>query len=297
MGQGAGSGAGRRGPGGSAGCGRRQGRPARGRWTAWSASASPCRGTRRRRARGAGPAARAAASRAGPISSSRRLLIRQRAHWPGFGWPGSLQTGQLAQAGGGVQPAHRGSARVPEAIGARRPQAEQAAVRRWQAGHQGRPVTREMPHGVACAADRARQQRQREAAGAQRPVRGPPLDPAAAPAAGAGLQVRRVGDEAVRAQRPALVVAGDGLAAGSAARALLDARVRDAGPADPHAIQRLVDAHHPVTAGAGGTGDPGHAGGVQRVDQPRDRPQRRQMAVPGQQARVVLQRPGQFLLV
>ena len=39
---------------------------------------------------------------------------------------------------------------MPEAIGATRPQAEQAAVRRWQAGHQGRPVAREMPHGVAC---------------------------------------------------------------------------------------------------------------------------------------------------
>ena len=147
------------------------------------------------------------------------------------------------------------------------------------------------------AADRARQQRQRGAAGAQWPVRGPPLDPAAAPAAGAGLQVRRVGDQAVGAQRPALVIAGSGLAAGSAAGALPGARVRDAGPADPHAIQRCVDAHHPVTARAGRAGDPGHAGGVQRFGQPRDRPQRRQMGLPGQQPRVVLQRPGQFLLV
>ena len=147
------------------------------------------------------------------------------------------------------------------------------------------------------AADRARQQRQRGAAGAQWPVRGPPLDPAAAPAAGAGLQVRRVGDQAVGAQRPALVIAGGGLAAGSAAGALPGARVRDAGPADPHAIQRCVDAHHPVTTRAGRAGDPGHAGGVQRFGQPRDRPQWRQVGVPGQQPRVVLQRPGQFLLV
>jgi hypothetical protein len=101
----------------------------------------------------------------------------------------------------------------------------------------------------------------------------------------------------VGAQRPALVIAGDGLAAGSAACALLGPRVRDAGPADPRAIERLVDAHHPVTAGAGGTGDPGHPGGVQRVDQPQDRPQRRQMTLPGQQAGVVFQCPGQFLLV
>jgi hypothetical protein len=48
-----------------------------------------------------------------------------------------------------VQPAQSGSARVPEAIAARQPQAEQAAFRRWQAGHQGRPVAREMPHGPA----------------------------------------------------------------------------------------------------------------------------------------------------
>ncbi len=84
----------------------------------------------------------------GPISSSRRLLMRQRAQWPGLGWPGSLQVGQSAQAGGGVQAAQSGSARVPEVIAARRPQAVQAAERRWQAGHHGRPVTRERPHGV-----------------------------------------------------------------------------------------------------------------------------------------------------
>ena len=84
----------------------------------------------------------------GPISSSRRRLMRQRAHWPGVGWPGSLQAGQSAQAGGAVQSAHSGPARVPEAIAARRPHAEQAACRRWQAGHQGWPVAREMPHGV-----------------------------------------------------------------------------------------------------------------------------------------------------
>ena len=47
-----------------------------------------------------------------------------------------------------MQQAHSGPAKVPEVIGATRPQAEQAADRRWQAGHQGRPVAREMPHGV-----------------------------------------------------------------------------------------------------------------------------------------------------
>ena len=47
-----------------------------------------------------------------------------------------------------MQPAQSGPAGVPAAIGARRPQAEQAATRRWQAGHQGRPVAREVPQGV-----------------------------------------------------------------------------------------------------------------------------------------------------
>jgi len=74
--------------------------------------------------------------------------MRQRAHRPGLGWPGSLQVGQSAQAGGAVQSAQSGSASVPEAIAAWRPQAGQAARRRWQAGQHGRPVAREVPHGV-----------------------------------------------------------------------------------------------------------------------------------------------------
>ena len=57
--------------------------------------------------------------------------------------------------------------------------------------------------------------------------RSPPFNWTAAPAAGAGLQVGRVGDKAVRAQRPALVVARDGLAAAlvatyTAAKAIVD---------------------------------------------------------------------------
>ena len=113
------------------------------------------------------------------------------------------------------------------------------------------------------------------------------------------MQVSRLAGSAMKqfAHSGLPVVAGDGLAAGSAACALLDARVRDAGPADPHPVQRLVDAHDPPAAGAGGTDDPGDAGGMQRFDEPRDRPQRRQMALPGQQRGAFLQRPGQFLLV
>ena len=85
----------------------------------------------------------------GPITSSRRLLIRHRAQWPGWGWSGSLQVGQSSQAAGAVQSPQSGWVRVPETIGAWWPQFEQAAVRRWQVGHQGRPVAREMPQGVA----------------------------------------------------------------------------------------------------------------------------------------------------
>ena len=102
-------------------------------------------------------------------------LIRQRAHWPGFGSPGSLQTGELAQAGGGLQPAQSGP-RLREVIGATRPQAEEAVVCRWQAGHQGRPVVREMPHGVAWP------QTEHVSSGSvgqleRQGLRGPPLDP------------------------------------------------------------------------------------------------------------------------
>ena len=184
---------------------------------------------------------------------------------------------------------------MPAAIGARRPQAEQAATRRWQAGHQGRPVAREMPQRVW-------PQMEQVSSGSswQRGARGPSWvrrSTAAAPAADAGLQVGRVGDEAVGAQRPALVIAGAGSRRAPQRGALLDARAGDTGPADPPAIQRLVDAHDPVTAGAGRADDPGDAGGMQRFDQPRDRPQRRQMALPGQQPGAVLQCPGQFLLV
>ena len=165
--------------------------------------------------------------------------MRQRAHWPGLGWSGSLQVGQSSQAAGVVQAAQSGSVRVPETTAEWRPHAEQAADRRWQAGHQGWPVAREMPHGVVWPQI---EQISSGSAG-QREHSGPcgvrSLDSPAATAVDAGLQVRRVGDEAVRAQRPALVVAGDRFAAGSAACALLDAGVGDARAADPH-VRRVA---------------------------------------------------------
>jgi hypothetical protein len=101
-------------------------------------------------------------------------------------------------------------------------------------------------------------------------VPGAVADRSAAAAVQAGLQVRRVGDEAVRAKGPVLIVAGDWFAAGSAACALLAAGVGDARAADPHSVQRLVDAYDSVAARAGRPGDPGDAGGVQQVEQPWD---------------------------
>jgi hypothetical protein len=56
--------------------------------------------------------------------------------------------GQSRQGGGGVQSGQSGSASVPETIGEWRPQAEQAADRRWQAQHHGSPVARETPQCV-----------------------------------------------------------------------------------------------------------------------------------------------------
>jgi hypothetical protein len=94
-----------------------------------------------------------------------------------------------------------------------------------------------------------------------------------------------------------LVVAGSGLSAGSASRALLDAGVGDAHAADPLPVQRLVDAYDSVAAGAGRLHDPGDAGLVQQVDQLEDRAVGCEVAVAGQQSWVGFQGPGKFPLV
>jgi hypothetical protein len=123
------------------------------------------------------------------------------------------------------------------------------------------------------------------------------IDGTATTAVDACLQVRRVGDETVRTQRFALVVARDGFAAGSAAYALFDTGVRDAGPADPLPVERLVDPDDSAAAGAGGPDDPSDASGMQQVDEPQDRAEGRKVAVTSQQSRVGFQRPREFLLV
>ena len=127
----------------------------------------------------------------GPISSSSRGADEAAGALAGAGMiRGRCRRGSRPRAAAGCSRRRAGCARVPEAIASWRPQAEQAARRRWQAGHHGFPVAREIPHGAGLAADGAGQDGERGAAGAQRPVRGPPVDPAAAPAAGAGFQVR-----------------------------------------------------------------------------------------------------------
>jgi hypothetical protein len=123
------------------------------------------------------------------------------------------------------------------------------------------------------------------------------IDGTATTAVDACLQVRRVGDETVRTQRFTLVVARDGFAAGSAAHALLDTGMGDTGPADPPPVERLVDTYHSAAARAGGSDDPSDASGMQQVDEPQDRAQRRKMAVTSRQSRVGFQRPREFLLV
>ncbi len=81
----------------------------------------------------------------GASSSRRRRSRRQPGHRPGRGRP--AQAGQSGRYAGEVQASQRGSSRVPERIGATWPQLAQRAERRWQLGHQGRPVSRDVPHG------------------------------------------------------------------------------------------------------------------------------------------------------
>lgn len=71
--------------------------------------------------------------------------------------------------------------------------------------------------GCRPAADRANQDGQRTAVGADRPVGSPVADHAPPAADDAGLQVGGVRDQALRTQRSALGVAGGELAAGAAA--------------------------------------------------------------------------------
>src|SRR5439155_2361060 len=85
----------------------------------------------------------------------------------------------------------------------------------------------------AAAADRAGHRRDRRAGRAQRPVRGADADRAAPAAPGADFLVGRVGDQAVRAQRPAVLITDSDLLDGSAPCARLEAGPGDAVAARP----------------------------------------------------------------
>ncbi len=169
-----------------------------------------------------------------------------------------------------------------------------ASVAAAAAGQTGQPG---VGAGCGATADRADQDGQGAAVGAQRAVGGAVLYSSTLAAADADLDVRRVGDQAVRTQRSSPGVADGRLAPGSAAYAFLDAGLGDAVAADPLPVQRLVDADHPVAARAGGPDDPGDACLVQQVDEPQDGAMRRQIALSGQQAGVFLQGPDQPLPV
>ena len=149
MGQGPARGQARRGPGGSAGCGRRRGRPARGRWTGLVSQriavpgCSAVASSRRRacspggRSRPEGPSARPGAGRSGSGRTGR-----------GSGGRGRCRPGSRARPGARCSQRRAGRPGCRRRSPRRGRSAEQAAVRRWQAGHQGWPVAREMPHGV-----------------------------------------------------------------------------------------------------------------------------------------------------
>lgn len=102
------------------------------------------------------------------------------------------------------------------------------------------------------AADRARRDRQRRAGAADRPVRRSDADRASAAAVETDFEVVRVGDQAVRTQRSAVLVASGWFAPGAATCAFLDAGMGDTGAADALPVKRFVDADDAMAAGQAG---------------------------------------------
>src|SRR6266516_1297082 len=142
------------------------------------------------------------------------------------------------------------------------------------------------------AADRAGHRRDRRAGRAQRPVRGADADRAAPAAPGADFLVGRVHDQAVRAQRPAVLVADGDLLDGSAPCARLEA-----GPGDAAAARALpADPPVPIYEAAAPRewrpDNPGGAGVAELADQPQHGWDRRPGARSGEQSGLVLQGRG-----
>ena len=206
-----------------------------------------------------------------PSSSRSRWPMVQRAHRPAWIRPGCPQPGQLRQnpGSGRVQAEQRGWALVPLRTGPVWPQPAQlgpalACRPRTTAGRwPWRPSTARV--GRRSAGQRF----DRQAGRAQRPVRGADADRAAPAAADAGLLVGRVGDQAVWAQRPAVLVAGGGLPHRSrtASRARPGTWPRSYGRAACPSI-RGYRADNPAAARAGRPDDGLGAGVAELVDQP-----------------------------
>jgi hypothetical protein len=144
------------------------------------------------------------------------------------------------------------------------------------------------------AADRAGHSLYRRAGRAQRPVRGADADRAAPAAPGAGFLVGRVGDQAVRAQRPAVLVTDSDLLDGPAPCARLEAGPGDAVAARPLPADPPVQADDATASGTRRPDDTAGAGIAELADQPQHGRDRCQGARSGQQPGLVLQCPGEL---
>jgi hypothetical protein len=118
------------------------------------------------------------------------------------------------------------------------------------------------------SADRAGQHFPGPAVLAQRPVGGAGADRPAPPAPGAFLLVGRVGDQAVRAQRPTVLVAGGGFPHGAAPGARLGPGLGHAVAAAPQPVDPPVKTDNPLATRAGRAGDGLRPGVAQLADQP-----------------------------
>ena len=236
----------------------------------------------------------------GARSSRRRRSSRQAGQLPGRGRP--PQAGQPGRYAGAVQASQSGSRRVPEQICPTRRQLAQRAERRWQAGHQGRPVRRDVPHGplswqieqIATGKGGQAEQSGPSAVRALTGRRRPQLTQASRLAGSATRQPGQSGLPCtfrVAGSRSAPQRAqGWALAFATQLRQTLS-------PPSGLCPERFVQAHHPVAARAGGAGDAGDASFVEPLDQPQERGDGGEVACPGEQGGVVLQRPGEALLV
>lgn len=151
--------------------------------------------------------------------------------------------------------------------------------------------------GFFLAADRASRDRQGRAASADRPVWCSEADGASAAAVEADFEIVGVGDQAVRTQRLAALIAGGWFTPGTAAYAFLNAGLRDAGAADPLSVERFVDPDDAMTARTCRADDPVDTRGMQSVDQRHDHADRCEMTSAGQQLGLRFQRPPDLSLM